>query len=149
MCHFYANPLSILLAIPAVDPETLHEFVTGAHLNAIRSLPSMRSYVEEKLAESDTDEVRSLLFDNSYLLSLLPQFVDLLNSKANEVRDAVIVLSKLCDSDARTRRGLGTLYLGVLTEEITPQTPFVREALMLQRYSPSYIFDKENFRLRV
>jgi hypothetical protein len=94
----------------------------------------MRAYVEDKLAEKDTDEVKSLLLDDSYLLSLLPQFVDLLQSNARELREAVVVLSKLCERDPKMRRGLGDIYLGVLTGEITSQTPFVREIIMLQRY---------------
>src|SRR5271169_5437751 len=61
MFHFYANPLSVLLAVPSIDPESLHTYLTTTHLNAIRSLPSMRKYIEDKLAEEDTEEVKSLL----------------------------------------------------------------------------------------
>ena len=133
MCHFYANPLSVLLAIPSIDPDSLEQYLTETHLDAIRSLPSMRKYVTEKLEESDADEVKSILLDNSYLISLLPQFVDYLETKARELREAVIVLAKLSERGLKTRRGLGELYLNVLTGEINSQTPLVRELLQLQR----------------
>jgi origin recognition complex subunit 3 len=133
MSHFYANPLSVLLAMPSIDPYSLQNFLTKKHMDAIRSLPSVKKYVEEKLAEKDTEEVKSILFDDSYLASLLPQFVDLLNNKARELREAVIVLAKLSERGSKTKRSLGELYLGTLIGEITVQTPFVRELLQLQR----------------
>ena len=135
MCHFYSNPLSILLAIPSIDPDSLDQYLMGRHLDAIRSLPSMRKYVEEKLAEKDTEEIKSILLDNAYLISLLPQFVDYLESKARELREAVTVLVKLSERGVKTKRGLAELYLSVLAGEVTSQTPFVRELLQLQRYA--------------
>lgn len=133
MSHFYANPLSVLLAAPSTDISSLQTFLTKKHMDAIRSLPSLRKYVEGKLAESDTEEVRSILLDDSYLASLLPQFLDLLNNKARELREAVIVLTKLSERGTKKQRNLGELYLSTLMGEITIQTPFVRELLQLQR----------------
>lgn len=135
MCHFYANPLSVLLAIPSIDLDSLQQYLTTSHLDAIRSLPSMRKYVDEKLAEKDAEEVKSILLDNAYLISLLPQFVEYLKSKARELREAVTVLVQLSERGVKTKRGLAGLYLSVLAGEVTPQTPFVRELLQLQRYS--------------
>ena len=134
MCHFYANPLSILLAIPSIDPDSLEQYLMATHLDAIRSLPSMRKYIEEKLAEKDTEEVKSILLNNAYFISLLPQFVDYLESKARDLREAVTVLATLSEGAMKTRRGLSELYLSVLAGEVTSQTPFVRELLQLQRY---------------
>jgi len=94
----------------------------------------MRKYVEEKLAETDTEEVKSILLDDAYLISLLPQFVDYLESKARELRTAVTVLAKLSERGVKTRRGLAELYLSVLAGEVNLQTPLVRELLQLQRY---------------
>ena len=133
MCHFYANPLSLILSLSLLDSERLPEYLTATHLNAIRALPSMRLYVENKLSEKDVEEVKSLLEDDSYLVSLLPQFVDLVQTKAREVRDAVTVLDKLSER-TKTKRDLGELYLGVLLGEINLQTPLVRELLQLQRH---------------
>jgi origin recognition complex subunit 3 len=133
MCHFYANPLSVLLAVPSADPESLSAFLSPQHLNMIRSLPSMRKYVENKLSERDTEEVKSLLNDDEYLLSLLPQLIGYLENKAAELREAVLVLVKLSDR-GKTKRGIEELYLNALLGDLTPETPLVRELLQLQRY---------------
>jgi len=136
MCHFYANPLSVLLAVPTADPEILSTFLSPVHLNMIRSLPSMRKYVESKLYECDTEEVKSILNDDDYLLSLVPQLIMNLESKATELREAVIVLAKLSERGIKMRRGIEELYLSALTGEITVEMPFVRELLQLQRCLP-------------
>jgi len=133
MCHFYANPLSVICSLSFIDLDLFSETLTPMHLNAIRALPSMRSYIEGKLAEEDVEEVKSLLYDNAYLISLLPQFVDLVQTKAREIREAVIVLTMLSDR-TKSRRELGDLYLGVLAGEVNSQSPFVRELCQLQRY---------------
>ena len=134
MSHFYANPLSVLLAIHSIDPESLETYLTTTHLNALRSLPSMRKYVEEKVANSNTEEVKSILLDDTYFISLIPQLVDFLEKKARELREAVIILAKLSERATKTKRGLGELYLSCLMGEISLQAPFVRELLLLQRY---------------
>jgi len=132
MCHFYANPLSVILSLSFTDPEQFFEILTPIHLNAIRALPSMRAYVEEKLDEKDIEEVKSLLYDDAYLASLIPQLVDLVQTRAREIRQSVILLAKLSER-TKTRRDLGELYLGALAGEVNSQTPFVRELLQLQR----------------
>jgi len=136
MCHFYANPLSVLLAVSTADPETLSTFLSPTHLNMIRSLPSMRQYVETKVSECDTEEAKAILSDDDYLLSLLPQLIMNLESKASELQEAVIVLAKLSERGVKMRRGIEELYLSALIGEITLETPFVRELLQLQRYLP-------------
>jgi hypothetical protein len=137
MCHFYANPLSILLAIPYIDPEILHKYLTTTHLDAIRSLRSMRKYVEAKRSENDIEEVKAILLDDAYLISLLPQFVDHLEMKSQELRESVIVLAKLCERGVKMKpsppSSLAELYLSVLTGEITQDSPLVKELLQLQK----------------
>jgi origin recognition complex subunit 3 len=135
MCHFYANPLSILLAIPSLEPEALSNLLTTTHLDAIRSLPSIRQFIEGKLAENDTAEVRAILSDNAYLIGdLIPHFVGLLRDKARELREAVIVLDKLSERSPKAKRGLGDLYLDALAGEPSEDVPYVKELLLLQRY---------------
>jgi origin recognition complex subunit 3 len=133
MCHFYANPLSLLLAFPDIDDEPMDDMLTHTHLNAIRSLPSMRRYIEEKLAAEDTIEVETLLQDDQYLKGLLRQYVSDLHERAGELKAAVRVLAKLQERSHKSKRNLVDLYLDVLTGELTPQSPFVRELLQLQR----------------
>ena len=95
----------------------------------------MRRYVESKLSEGDTEEVKSILFDDSYLTLLLIPFIDQLQSKARELRESVTVLAKLSERGmVKSRQSIGDLYLDVLRGEITVHSPVVRELLQLQRY---------------
>lgn len=61
MCHFYANPLSVLLIQPKPpQPE---------HNEALRNLPSFRHHVESAVEEGKLQHARSLLVDDAYLAS--------------------------------------------------------------------------------
>lgn len=62
MCHFYANPLSILLS----DQDNLQQ----EHLDAIRNTPSFRAHVEASVADGSMDSLnhaKSMIEDDSYL----------------------------------------------------------------------------------
>ncbi|CAN8099299.1 unnamed protein product [Discula destructiva] len=59
MCHFYANPLSVLLSQPnSPQPE---------HNEALRNLPSFRTHVEDAIQSGRLQHARSLLQDDAYL----------------------------------------------------------------------------------
>ncbi|KAJ2905050.1 putative origin recognition complex subunit protein [Zalerion maritima] len=61
MCHFYANPLSILLADAGdLGPDHLQP----EHLEAIRNLPSYRRHVEELVESGRLATARALLTDD-------------------------------------------------------------------------------------
>ncbi|KAK2610934.1 hypothetical protein N8I77_004321 [Diaporthe amygdali] len=60
MCHFYANPLSVLLSEIKPQPE---------HLEALRNLPSFRSHIEDALEAGRLKHVRLMLDDDAYLLA--------------------------------------------------------------------------------
>ena len=60
MCHFYGNPLSILLVGENPQPE---------HLEALRNLPSFRAHVEEVIEAGNGELSRSLLDDDAFLLA--------------------------------------------------------------------------------
>lgn len=59
MCHFYANPLSVLLVQPN-PPQSEHN-------EALRNLPSFRRHVEIAVEEGNLKHARSLLLDDAYL----------------------------------------------------------------------------------
>lgn len=62
MCHFYANPLSILLS----DQDHLQQ----EHLDAIRNTPSFRAHVEASIDNGSLDSLRhakSMIEDDTYL----------------------------------------------------------------------------------
>lgn len=92
MCHFYANPLSVLLSEIKPQPE---------HLEALRNLPSFRSHIEDSLEAGRLAHVRSLLDDDAYLL-------------AEQQRTAIYVTAKW---ETRLLRSLSLLDAsGVLQE---------------------------------
>jgi len=65
MCHFYANPLSVLLA---EDEEELREVLQPEHLEAIRMLYSFRNNVDFMLEElEDVEYARRMIEDDRYL----------------------------------------------------------------------------------
>jgi origin recognition complex subunit 3 len=139
MCHVYANPLSILLSIPECD-STLSKHLSKTHLDAIRSLPSVRRYIETKLECNSLKEARAMLTDNEYMLGLLPKFVADLQSSAEVIKALVIILSELCKlKSSRLKVQLPTLYLNTLQGEIDEESPLVRELLLLQKLFPIFL----------
>lgn len=67
MCHFYANPLSVLLS-PQIQDGTLQ----AEHLEAIRNVGSFRDHIEQAIESGrpeHLDHARSLLEDDTYLQS--------------------------------------------------------------------------------
>ncbi|KAI4596111.1 hypothetical protein KJ359_005615 [Pestalotiopsis sp. 9143b] len=63
MCHYYANPLSVLLSDELND-----ESVTKETLELVRTLPSFRAYIESTLKEGDVKQVRDLLDDDKHFI---------------------------------------------------------------------------------
>lgn len=59
MCHFYANPLSILLSV-ADSPQKEHN-------EALRNLPSFRAHVEDAVETGNLKHARDLIEDDDYL----------------------------------------------------------------------------------
>ncbi|KAM0807214.1 hypothetical protein AB5N19_07553 [Seiridium cardinale] len=66
MCHYYANPLSILLS-KEIDDSLLPKEI----LEIVRSLPSFGSFIEITLNAGDIQKVRRLLDDDRYLVDRL------------------------------------------------------------------------------
>ncbi|TAQ86545.1 hypothetical protein B7494_g5143 [Chlorociboria aeruginascens] len=67
MCHFYANPLSVLLdANITFKPQS--ETLQLEHFEAVRNLPSFRRLVEELLDRHEVKKALDLFDDNELLL---------------------------------------------------------------------------------
>lgn len=65
MCHFYANPLSVLIAnLRPPQPELKPQ---SEHNEALRNLASFRAHVEDALELGNLQHARSLLQDDAYL----------------------------------------------------------------------------------
>ena len=65
MCHFYANPLSVLLA----DEKSLtRELLQPEHLQAVRTLDSFKAHVEAAVDARQLNHAQSLVEDDGYLV---------------------------------------------------------------------------------
>ncbi|KAI1382237.1 origin recognition complex subunit 3 N-terminus-domain-containing protein [Hypoxylon crocopeplum] len=66
MCHFYANPLTVLLS-DNIENDMLRE----EHFEAVRCLPSFRRYVEALIEKDEIEQAKLLLDDDQHLMTLL------------------------------------------------------------------------------
>jgi origin recognition complex subunit 3 len=131
MSHFYANPLSILLAF-LDDPAGLKKMLNPQHLDAIRTLPSFRKHVEAALeAETvNTSEIRALLTDNAHLIAFVPALVTECHEYAKQLSSTleVLELARGCTSAAKIPRY--ELLPRVLSGDLHVESPLVRELLL-------------------
>ncbi|KAH0565083.1 hypothetical protein GP486_001523 [Trichoglossum hirsutum] len=134
MSHFYANPLSVLLADTAA-----HKILQREHLEAIRNLPSFRrytSFVEKLLDGNQPQRVRLLLDDNS-LLSTLMSHISHCRNVTNRLLDAIKVLgvSRGC-LQGKSNAPLSELYVKAVSGELKGSV-IVRDLLLSVKKMPS------------
>lgn len=67
MCHFYANPLSILLGLPESFDET-SKILQAEHFEAVRMLKSFQDHVSALVESNDIETARQLLTSDHHLL---------------------------------------------------------------------------------
>ncbi|KAK3372518.1 origin recognition complex subunit 3 N-terminus-domain-containing protein [Podospora didyma] len=65
MCHFYANPLSMFLA---GDGGLDRQLLQPEHLEAVRTLASFKSHVEDAVEARQLNHAQSLLDDDQFLV---------------------------------------------------------------------------------
>src|ERR1700761_9104997 len=65
MCHFWANPLSLLLLD---DVKRMEGMLQPEHIEGIRSLPSFRAHVEAAVEDRELSHTLSLLESDEYLI---------------------------------------------------------------------------------
>lgn len=71
MCHFYANPLSVLRHDDGDDDELSRKRLQPEHLEAVRMLPSFRTHVEGAVDARQLNHALSLLQDDAFLISAI------------------------------------------------------------------------------
>ncbi|KAH8148178.1 uncharacterized protein LAJ45_07630 [Morchella importuna] len=130
MSHFYANPLSIILAFMD-NLDSLGEVLTPLHIEAIRNVPSFKRYVEQKLNNRDATEVRKLLGDNDHVRSTVIASAAGCRSYAVCVGQALTVLeiARSCQMN-QNRIPRYELYAQVLSGELHSGTTLVRDLLL-------------------
>lgn len=70
MCHFYANPLSILLGSSDDLESTVVPLLQPEHAEAMRILPSFKAMVEHRIEEGDIDGLKDLINSDEELVQL-------------------------------------------------------------------------------
>jgi len=147
MSHFYANPLSIILGF-LDNADGLSEVLSDEHIEAIRNLPSFRRYrassyarvlantrsryIESKLEDRHSKEVRALVNDNSCLRSFVVTSAAKCHSYAIQLGNAVEILefSRTCLSSSTSRTPRYELLPRVLTGELHAESPMIRGLLL-------------------
>lgn len=127
MCHFYANPLSVLL-IEDSSPQP-------EHLEALRNLPSFRAHVEESVENGKLDHARSLLEDDAYLIH---QRVVTLKATMRWENSLLRSLALLMATELSTD-DFTTLYISALADGINLQPQDSRILESVRRLSPDEI----------
>ncbi|KAL5614603.1 hypothetical protein BROUX41_004701 [Berkeleyomyces rouxiae] len=93
MCHFYANPLSVLLA----DEETCQ--LQPELLEGIKSMPSFHTHVETLVAQGDLATAKSLLIDPDFLRSQTREWN---TQRMSYVRQLLVAVEVVCAAEKRT-----------------------------------------------
>ncbi|OBT60926.1 hypothetical protein VE03_09287 [Pseudogymnoascus sp. 23342-1-I1] len=70
MCHFYANPLSILLGSSNDLESTVVPLLQPEHAEAMRMLPSFRAMVEHRIEQGDISGLKDLINSDEELVQL-------------------------------------------------------------------------------
>lgn len=70
MCHFYANPLSILLHSSNDLEATVVPLLQPEHLEAMRILPSFKAMIERRIGDGDISDLKELINSDEELVRL-------------------------------------------------------------------------------
>lgn len=68
MCHFYANPLSVFMHVTTIEDMP---WVQPEHFEGLRSMPSFRKHVEDKIEDGYHIDARQLLESNEHVLKFV------------------------------------------------------------------------------
>ncbi|KAI9792562.1 MAG: hypothetical protein M1816_002082 [Peltula sp. TS41687] len=122
MSHFYANPLSVLLA--DISPD---ESLEPRHYEAIRHLPSFRRLVERSLDDGDTQTARVLLDDDDFLHTKILEHTSHCQESAIHMLHAIFVLHSIASVSSDVF--LSDLYIKAVSGTLL-DSPVLRNALL-------------------
>jgi origin recognition complex subunit 3 len=92
MCHFYANPLSVL-SDNERDSKSLLKLLQSEHLEALRMLPSFIKLVENSVEKHEVTLARGLLEDDKVLLREVEKALDSATQRVITILRTMHVLS--------------------------------------------------------
>ncbi|KAH8815106.1 origin recognition complex subunit 3 N-terminus-domain-containing protein [Xylogone sp. PMI_703] len=93
MCHFFANPLSILLEFES-SASSLSS-LQQEHFELVRTLPSFRKLIERLLEEKDTRRARSIIEDDETLIEEIKRSMRDKTGTINGIIQRLAILSLL------------------------------------------------------
>ncbi|KXX83057.1 Origin recognition complex subunit 3 [Madurella mycetomatis] len=111
MCHFYANPLSLLLV---GDIHLDGELLQPEHIEAIRTLDSFKAHTEAAMEARQLNHAQSLLEDDKYLVAQI-------TAQEQMRREYLTTLLRSLHLLASTGLGSGSfteLYLAALSDGV-------------------------------
>ncbi|KAK9360879.1 origin recognition complex subunit 3 N-terminus-domain-containing protein [Lipomyces starkeyi] len=130
MTHFFANPLSIILA----PPQSIEK--SEDHVIALRTIPSFQSYVADWTSkeECDTEHIRELLTDSTSVLAFVGSCQKEFYEFVSRQSDALKLLDVLQDasstySSTTVKRTRAELYADAITGALRG-SPIARELVM-------------------
>jgi origin recognition complex subunit 3 len=111
MCHFYANPLSIL---PSIRSEQDMQLLQTEHLTAVRTLRSFRDHVEAAVEAMQLNHAQKMVEDDEYLArALLEQVKSARTSISKLLRSLHLTAAVQAPTDSFV-----DLYISALAEGI-------------------------------
>ncbi|KAL3465388.1 origin recognition complex subunit 3 N-terminus-domain-containing protein [Aspergillus heterothallicus] len=114
MSHFFANPISILLADEI--PSTIQ---LSKLCEAVRNVPSFRNYCETLAEDSQTQQVRDLLEDDNRLLAQAIQLVKVGQQAMHDIFQTVKFISLLLkDLNMSKKTSVSELSIRALSGEL-------------------------------
>ncbi len=112
MCHFYANPLSVLLA--ASDGRLDRKLLQPEHIAAVRTLDSFKAHAEAAVEARQLSHALSLIEDDEYLVT---QILDQ-GQKRQEYLAQLLRSLHLITSSGLTSASFTELYMLALSSGI-------------------------------
>ncbi|MCJ1375798.1 hypothetical protein MMC20_007035 [Loxospora ochrophaea] len=147
MTHFYANPLSTLLGNRDLA-SSLHK----EHFEAVRNLPSFRSFVEDLLDKKELQVVRNMLDDDQYLRSEILKNLEYGQASIRDMLVALDVASKIQTfTSPNSTIPWSELYTIAMSGDLA-KSPLIKGMLMPVKKLPSdamcaLLNDLDNFEI--
>jgi origin recognition complex subunit 3 len=115
MCHFYANPLSILID-QTQSFESIQKLISPAHLEAVRMLPSFQILVEVLVANQDFSLAKALLEDDKILLKEMKNSFNSRHHQITQILRSLHIITKASSEHVETIDLYTKAFQGTLGE---------------------------------
>lgn len=132
MSHYYSNPFTILAQCGSFEDERYDErfmsLISKDHLKAIRMTTSFRNFVNGKVANGDTEDIKQLFEDDEYLKSIIVPALQEFRHCASNILAAIDIVIALQKANGGQVSSKIDLYIGALSSELWNE-PFLAELI--------------------